>query len=80
MLNSLVSQPCFSSFSTQNGLRPKQEMKGPSGVDDILSGLNSNDNYSDSSRGSADIRNIEVSSNLKKKKKNKKNGGITLDL
>ena len=61
-------------------MRQKQEMRGPSGVDDILSGLNSNDNYSDSSRGSADIRNIEVSSNLKKKKKSKKNGGITLDL
>ena len=57
-------------------MRQKQEMRGPSGVDDILSGLNSNDNYSDSSRGSADIRNIEVSSNLKKKKKVKKMEGL----
>merc|ERR1711871_1441245 len=41
-----------------------QGMRGPSGVDDILSGLNqSNDIMSDSSRDSiGDVRNIEVSS------------------
>ena len=55
-------------------------MRGPSGVDDILSGLNQNDISSNSSRESlGDIRNIEVSSNMRKKK-NKKNEGITLDL
>ena len=55
-------------------------MRGPSGVDDILSGLNQNDISSNSSRESlGDIRNIEVSSNMKKKK-SKKNAGITLDL
>ena len=70
---------------TMNGLNSSpqinREMRGPSGVDDILNGLNSNDNFSDSSRESInDIRNIEVSSNLKKKKPSKKNTGITLDL
>ena len=42
-------------------------MTGPSGVDDILNGLNQNDISSNSSGGSIhDIRNIEVSSKKKK--------------
>jgi len=56
----------------QNYQDIRRQMKGPSGVDDILDQLNTNEVNQ--------VRNIEVSGTNKKKGKKKKQSGITLDL
>ena len=83
-LGNMFSSPPPPPMNTNMNRPPeRREMRGPSGVDDILNNLNTNDDIiSHSSHNSEPaIKNIEVSSNANMgRRKKKKETGATLDL
>ena len=75
--NDPSAEPMLNMMMGGTGMRPKNSMETPSGVDDILEELGKNTQRPSMEDSEIPVKNIEF---MSKKKKNSKRGGIQIDI